>query len=56
MNKLYVMAHLIPRLIEKGKLVHAYTTDAFWYDVGSTERHKKLDNNIGEGCLDRSSV
>lgn len=41
MNKLDVMGHLIPRLIEKGKLVHAYTTDAFWYDVGSTERHKK---------------
>jgi mannose-1-phosphate guanylyltransferase len=41
-----VMSHLIPRLIEKGDVVHAYLTNAFWYDVGSTERYEKLDSHI----------
>ena len=50
-SELDVMGHLIPCLIEKGELVHAYVTDAFWYDVGSTERYEKLDNYIVEKCL-----
>lgn len=47
-----VMSHLIPRLIEKGEVVHAYVTNAFWYDVGSTDRYEKLDNNIIEKRLE----
>ena len=50
-SELDVMGHLIPRLIAKGKFVHAYVTDAFWYDVGSTERYEKLENSASE-CLD----
>ena len=38
-----IMGDLIPLLIERGHRVEAYLTDAFWYDVGSTERYEKLD-------------
>lgn len=38
------MRDLIPYLVTKGELVHAYFTDSFWYDVGSTEKYEKLDN------------
>ena len=43
-----IMSHLIPHLIQKGKTVHAYLTNAFWYDVGSVERYEKLDNGTIE--------
>ncbi len=46
-----IMSHLIPRLIQKGKTVHAYLTNAFWYDVGSVERYEKLDNGTLEKRL-----
>jgi len=49
-----LMRDLLPRLIEDGEPVHAYVTDAFWYDVGSTERYEKLDDDAIEehlGCL-----
>ena len=49
-----LMRDLLPRLIEDGEPVHAYVTDAFWYDVGSTEQYEKLnDDTIEEhlGCL-----
>jgi mannose-1-phosphate guanylyltransferase len=48
-----VMSHLIPRLLEMGEVVHAYVTDAFWCDVGSTDRYEKLDNNMMDTCFDR---
>ena len=38
-----IMGDLIPALIERGERVRAYLTEAFWYDVGSTERYEKLD-------------
>jgi len=41
-----LMGDLLPQLIRNGRLVHGYVTDAFWYDVGSTERYEKLDNNL----------
>jgi len=41
-----LMGDLIPYLLEKGKSVEAYLTDAFWYDVGSTEKYEKLDNGL----------
>jgi len=50
--ELDIMSHLIPRLIEKGAIVHAYLTDAFWYDVGSAEHFEKLDNTVIEKCLE----
>jgi len=38
-----IMSHLIPRLIEDSKRVMGYLTNAFWYDLGSTERYEKLE-------------
>lgn len=45
-KELDLMSHLIPSLISEGKKVQAYITRSFWYDVGSTERYEKLDNNL----------
>ena len=28
----------VPYLVDRGRLVHAYFTDSFWYDVGSVEK------------------
>lgn len=39
---------LIPYLVYRGDPVHAYVTDSFWYDVGSTEKYEKLDNGTIE--------
>jgi mannose-1-phosphate guanylyltransferase len=47
-----LMGDLVPSLIEGGSRVDAYFTDAFWYDVGSTEKYEKLDN----GQVDRLLV
>ena len=41
-----IMADLIPHLIQRGEKVAAYVSDAFWYDVGTTERYEKLTNEI----------
>lgn len=46
-----LMQHLLPRLIEDGEPVHAYVTEAFWYDVGSTERYEKLNDDAIEEHL-----
>ena len=46
-----LMRHLLPRLIEDGEPVHAYVTEAFWYDVGSTERYEKLSDDAIEEHL-----
>jgi mannose-1-phosphate guanylyltransferase len=48
-----LMSHLIPHLLATGAVVHAYVTEAFWYDVGSTERYEKLDNSVIDTFLDR---
>jgi len=40
------MGDLIPFLTEGGSGVDAYFTDAFWYDVGSTEKYEKIDNGL----------
>jgi NDP-sugar pyrophosphorylase family protein len=40
------MGDLIHFLIDEGERVEAYQTDAFWYDVGSTEKYEKLDNGL----------
>ena len=31
--------------------VEAYLTDAFWYDVGSTEKYEKLGNDLVDGLF-----
>lgn len=38
-----LMGDAIPHLIEVGKPVFGYVTEAFWYDVGSAEAYEKLD-------------
>jgi len=41
--ELDLMGDAIPHLIKTGNNVYGYITDAFWYDVGSTEAYEKLD-------------
>lgn len=43
-ERIDIMGDLVPFLLERGEGVEAYLTDAFWYDVGSTERYEKIDN------------
>lgn len=40
-----LMGDIIPFLIKEGKPVYGYVSNAFWYDVGSTEAYEKLDKN-----------
>ena len=40
-----LMGNVIPHLIESGYPVHAYVTDAFWYDLGSLERYERFEND-----------
>lgn len=47
-----LMKHLIPVVIAKEGEVYAYETDAFWYDVGSTEKYEKLDNSFADKLLE----
>ena len=42
-RELDFMGDVIPYLIDSGRSVYGYVTDAFWYDVGSTEAYEKLD-------------
>ena len=46
-----IMGDLIPLLIRRGEEVCAFLTDAFWYDVGSTEKYEKLDNRLVDEIL-----
>jgi mannose-1-phosphate guanylyltransferase len=41
-----IMGDLVPHLIMKGKRAEAYVTEAFWYDLGSTEKYEKIDNGL----------
>jgi mannose-1-phosphate guanylyltransferase len=47
-----LMRDLIPHLVKSGKPVYGYLSDAFWYDVGSTEAYEKLDHQFIEKSLD----
>ena len=46
-----IMSHFVPYLLKKRLCVKAYVTDAFWYDIGSTERYEKLENSELEKAL-----
>lgn len=50
-HELDIMQHFIPQLIARGYHVEGYLTDAFWYDVGSTERYEKLDPQAVDQAL-----
>ena len=41
-----IMGHFIPELIDRGLYISVYLHEGFWYDVGSTEKYEKLDNNV----------
>lgn len=45
-RRLDLMKDVIPYLIKVGKPVYGYLSDAFWYDVGSTEAYEKLDPRL----------
>lgn len=47
-----LMGDVIPHLVKQGKPVHGFLSDAFWYDVGSTEAYEKLDNQFIEKSLE----
>jgi mannose-1-phosphate guanylyltransferase/phosphomannomutase len=42
-----VMAHLIPRLLERRGRVAAYYTEGEWFDVGTVSSFQKLDDELG---------
>jgi mannose-1-phosphate guanylyltransferase len=46
-----IMGDFVPHLIETGICVGCYSTNAFWYDVGTTERYEKLDNGLIEEVI-----
>lgn len=46
-----LMRDFVPELINRGYRVEGYLTDAFWYDVGSTERYEKLDPHVVDEAL-----
>ncbi|MEM1582949.1 MAG: nucleotidyltransferase family protein [Candidatus Bathyarchaeia archaeon] len=45
-RELDFMGDVIPYLINNGISVYGYLTDAFWYDVGSTEAYEKLEPDV----------
>jgi mannose-1-phosphate guanylyltransferase len=49
--ELDLMRDVVPYLIEGGKLVCSYLSDAFWYDIGSTEAYEKLNPKVVEDSL-----
>jgi len=46
-----LMGDVVPHLVRSGKPVYGYLSDAFWYDVGSTEAYEKLDHQFVEKSL-----
>ena len=44
-SEIDIMGNLIPELIREEQPVYAYPHEGEWYDIGTTERYEKLDNN-----------
>ena len=40
-----MMGDVVPYLIEQGKPVGAYVSNAFWYDLGSLERYEQFEKD-----------
>ncbi|HKZ93600.1 MAG TPA: nucleotidyltransferase family protein [Candidatus Bathyarchaeia archaeon] len=47
-----LMGDVVPNLVQSGAPIYGYLSDAFWYDVGSTEAYEKLDHQFLEKSLD----
>jgi mannose-1-phosphate guanylyltransferase len=47
-GELDLMGDVVPYLIRIGKPVYGYLSDAFWYDVLSTEAYEKLTPTLVE--------
>ena len=47
-NELDFMGEVLPYLLKRKKPVYGYVSDAFWYDVLSTEAYEKLDPELVE--------
>ena len=45
-SELDLMGDVVPYLIEVGKPIYGYVSDAFWYDVLSTEAYEKLSPKL----------
>jgi len=50
-RELDLMRDVIPHLIKIGKPVYGYLSNAFWYDVGTTEAYEKLSPKLVENLL-----
>ena len=46
-----LMGDVIPYLIQMGKSVYGFVSNAFWYDVGSAEAYEKLDKKKVEDAM-----
>lgn len=46
-----LMGNFVPELVERGYRVEGYLSDAFWYDMGSTEKYEKLDPSMVDAVL-----
>jgi mannose-1-phosphate guanylyltransferase len=47
-KELDFMGEVLPHLLKGGKPVYGYVSNAFWYDVLSTEAYEKLDPQLVE--------
>ncbi len=52
-KELDIMTHIIPELVESDGKVLVYRHDGYWYDVGSTEKYEKIDNDKIEEIFNR---
>ncbi len=46
-----LMGDVIPHLIQRGKSVYGFLSEAFWYDIGSTEAYEKLDKKKADDAM-----
>jgi len=51
-NSVDIMGDFIPFLIDKRRRTEVYITDAFWYDIGSTEKYEKINNGLIDKLFD----